>query len=83
MKRGTVFEAIRQERYYQDLKWGRSNGHDVGAWLLIMEGELNEAKKAWTKTPGSDSPALAEIIQVIAVGTACLEQHAPEYQKAR
>ena len=82
MKRGTVFETIRQERYYQDLKWGRRT-HGVRAWLLIMEAELKEAKEAWAEDPGSDSPALAEIIQVIAVGTACLEQHAPEYQKAR
>ena len=39
-----------------------------------MESELNEAKEAWVKT-GLDEPALREILQMIAVGVACLEEH--------
>lgn len=68
-----VFLAIVQERDYQDAKWGDRN-HTVGNWLLILEGELEEAKQAWRKGIG-DADALREILQVVAVGVACLEQH--------
>jgi len=68
--------ATRDEREYQDKKWGtvEERPHDVAGWLLIMEGELAEAKQAWIKGVG-DKDALLEILQVIAVGVACLEQH--------
>ena len=39
-----------------------------------MQAELDEAKQAWVKNPG-DGPALTEILQVISVGVACLEDH--------
>lgn len=39
-----------------------------------MEGELAEAKQAWIKG-NTDFEALKEILQVIAVGVSCLEQH--------
>ena len=68
-----VFAAISRERSYQDAKWGY-NPHTVGEWLLIMQAELDEAKQAWIKNPG-DGPALTEILQVISVGVACLENN--------
>lgn len=71
--RAAVFAAINHERDYQDEKWG-NNPHTVGEWLLIVEGELEEAKHAWRKGAG-DNDALCELLQVIAVGVACLEQH--------
>ena len=83
MKRATVFKAITEERNYQDQKWG-TRFHDVGAWLLIMESELEEAKSAWCKADGkADVRSLEEIIQVAAIAVACLEHHALENQQAR
>jgi hypothetical protein len=69
-----VFEAIRRERYYQDEKWGtlEERPHTVGEWLLIIEGELAEAKHAWTKGI-SDADALRETLQVAAVAVAALQ----------
>ena len=71
-----VFDAIDRERWYQDEKWGtiKDHPHDVPGWLLIMQSELNEALEAWVHN-GGDTEALREIIQVVATGVACLEQH--------
>lgn len=68
-----IFRAISRERAYQDVKW-KNNPQTVGEWLLIMQAELDEAKEAWVKNRG-DGKALEEILQVISVGVACLEQH--------
>lgn len=71
-----VFGAVTDERQYQVERWGTNDEHphDVPAWLLIMERELAEAKEAWV-IKGGDREALREIVQVVAVGVACLEQH--------
>lgn len=71
--RGTIFDRISRERDYQDVKWG-DNPYTVGEWLLIMQAELDEAKQAWVKNRG-DMKALEEILQVVSVGVACLEEH--------
>ncbi len=68
-----IWEAIRREREYQDAKWGQ-NPHEVGAFLLIMQKELQEAIDAWCSHRG-DEGALEELLQVVAVGVACMEQH--------
>ena len=39
-----------------------------------MESELAEAKEAWVHNGGNEE-ALREILQVVATGVACLEQH--------
>ena len=71
-----VWVYIRQEREYQNEKHGTivENPHDVPGWLLIMKVELEEAERAWVEN-GGDQYALCEILQVIATGVACLEQH--------
>ncbi len=71
-----IYAAITRERAYQDDKWGTpfEHPHDVPGWLLIMRGELEEAEQGWLKGNG-DKDALRELLQVIAVGVACLEQH--------
>lgn len=71
-----IWQAIQNERRYQDKKWGtlQENPHTVPGWLLVMEEELAEAKRAWVRNVG-DAAALQEILQVIAVGVACLEQY--------
>ena len=71
-----VFDAINRERTYQDHKWGgiADHPHTVAEWILILESELQEAKKAWVHGKG-DAAALCEILQVAAVAVATLEQH--------
>lgn len=73
--RAQVFEAIDREREYQLYKWGNKE-HSVPGWLLIMESELKEAKEGWVRGNG-DSDALEELLQIVAVGVAALEQHGP------
>ncbi len=68
--------AILREREYQNSKWGTidEHPHTPREWLAIMEAELEEAKQAWASQAGNLG-CLQEILQVIAVGFACLEQH--------
>ena len=75
-KQNLVFNAIKRERTYQDNKHGtiEKHPHTVGEWLLIIEDELQEAKNGWCREH-SDARAMEEILQVIATGVACLEQH--------
>lgn len=70
-----VFEAVKQERDYQDKKWGtiEQHPHSIPEWIMIMEAELAEAKQAWLK--GSLLDSNCELVQVVAVGVAALEQH--------
>lgn len=71
-----VAQAIEDERSFQDQKWGtiKEHPHTIYEWIGIMEQELKEAKEAFFQRPANES-MLAEIIQVVAVGHACLEQH--------
>jgi hypothetical protein len=71
-----ILDAVKREREYQDIKHGclADHPHTVAEWILIMESELNEAKEAWVRN-GGDRQARKEILQVIATGFACLEQH--------
>ncbi len=68
-----ILDALKRERNFQDTKWG-TDGHTVGEWILILQTELDEAKLGWIKSKG-DASALEEILQVVCVGIACLEQH--------
>lgn len=74
--RENVFNAICEERSYQDRKWGttKDRPHTVAEWILIAEAELEEAKKAWTKEC-SDQRTLEELLQTAAVLVAALEQY--------
>jgi len=74
----TIEEAVRRERHYQDLKWGtiEEHPHTIFEWIGIMEKELQEAKAAYFQPACmADSEMLREVLQVVAVGLACLEQH--------
>lgn len=70
-----IYDALDRERKYQDSKWGsiKEHPHTVGEWLLIVQGELDEAINAWQKGKG-DAGALEELLQVMAVCRACFEQ---------
>ena len=63
-------ERNRQDRIHGEIE---DHPHSVAEWLLIMRKELQKAENAWIKN-GNPS-AIIEIIEVIAVGVACLEQH--------
>jgi hypothetical protein len=71
-----VFQAVHVERDWQDAKWGtiQQHPHTVGEWLLILESEAAEAREGWVQN-GGDAVARLELLQVLAVGVACLEQH--------
>lgn len=72
----TILEGLVRERTYQNLKWGTvdSRPHEVAGWLMIAENHLNVAKDFWSNLPRDDE-ALFEILKVMAVCCACLEQH--------
>lgn len=69
-----IIAAVANERAHQIDKHG-ADGHSIGSWLLIMEAELAEAKTAAIKPAEGRDNVINEIIQVIATGFACLEQH--------
>lgn len=71
-----VADAVEKERNFQDKKWGTiyEHPHTILEWIIIMEEELREAKEAFFIRP-ADKLMLSEVIQVVAVGHACLEQH--------
>jgi hypothetical protein len=77
MLRDTVYLLIDKEREHQDAKWGDIEAHPltVGEWLLVLEAELDEAKRAWAKNTPPPHSDLDEIRQIAAVAVACLEQH--------
>lgn len=76
MDRETIYDAIDRERAYQDAKWGtpEEHPHELPGWLLVMRKELVEAEDAWVKGP-HDAHVLREILQVVSVGIAALEQY--------
>ena len=73
--REQVHFAIDCERAYQEQRWGDAHdrAHALPAWLVIAEGELQEAKRAWLKE--GDAACRLEILQVAAVCVAALEVH--------
>lgn len=73
MERSDVYKAIDSERGYQDRKWP-NHKHEVGSFLTIMRGLMSEAETAYLNTSG-DGEALRKMLQVVAVGVACMEQH--------
>jgi hypothetical protein len=70
-----VFEAIAQERKNQDDKWGENKPQSLPGFLIILESELDEAKKGWAKNLDGKSAPLNEIVQLAAVAVACLEKY--------
>lgn len=71
-QRVLIYEAVDRERTYQ-AKIHFEENKSVGEWILIIEGELKEAKMAWIKN--GNKRALEEILQVVACGVAAMEQH--------
>jgi len=80
-----VLEAIEKERMFQDEKHGTilKNPHSVAVWLLLMKAEMDEAFHAAIKGGKGRDNVIKEVIQVVALGVACLEQHGVEEVKGR
>ena len=80
--RQEVYQAINEERDYQDIKWNpettTSHGiHSVEQWIVYIEDYLLEAKHALsrnTQTIG-DEAALHGIRKVAAMAVCCMEQN--------
>jgi uncharacterized protein YutE (UPF0331/DUF86 family) len=70
--RKLIYEAIDRERDHQAIKH-MEEPLTIGEFLLIIENELEEAKRGWTKN--GDKRALEEILQVAATAVAAMEQH--------
>lgn len=72
-----VAEAVLKERYFQDHKWGTiaTNPHTLGEWILLVEAELEEAKRALIKGGTGRDSVRSELVQVAALCAAALEQH--------
>jgi len=85
LTREEVSVLIGEERLHQDIKHGvlEEHGHTIGEWILIMEAELAEAKAAIIKGGSGRNHVLHEILQVVATGVACLEQHGIEPVKTK
>ena len=67
-----ILEQVREERTFQDTKWGEQN-HDAGGWGLILGEEFGEACKAALERDGSGYRA--ELVQVAAVAVAAIEAY--------
>jgi hypothetical protein len=75
-----VFELIRKERDFQDIKWGslEEKQQSLAGYLLIIQKELDEATLGWVKNKTGKDSALTELVQVAAVAVACLQQYGAE-----
>lgn len=71
-----IFRAIERERAYQQEKYGADGDRNlsIGDYILIMQWELQEAQQHYMARNGAHA-ALAEILQVAAVGVAAMERH--------
>lgn len=70
--------AILEERIFQDHKFGslgQGGEHQLPAWLLLIEDELLEAKRAVIKGGRGRDSLRAEITQIGALALAALEEH--------
>ena len=80
--RDDVYKAISEERDFQDHKWGtiEQHPHEVGAWLVIIDKLVEDAKHAFVSNRGNYG-ALDELRKIAAVAVACMEQHGPVHRR--
>lgn len=68
-----IIDAIDREREYQIKKYDHRQ-RPISSYILLMQDELNrEVVGAWNKE--STERVLEELLQVITLGVACLEEH--------
>lgn len=69
-----VTKLLDQERQYQDSLFEPENhGHSPAEFLLLLEKQLADAKRAWLDH--GDPRLMGVIRQLTAVGVAALERH--------
>lgn len=73
--RQQVYKAIDKERDHQDQKWGADKQQSLPGFLLVMQGELNEAIEGWQKNKTDRHAPLNEVVQLAATAVACLEKY--------
>ena len=78
-----VFECVRQEREYQKNKaieknWDKEK--KLGEYILVIEGELNEAKTAFCKGGEGRNSLGHELLQIMAVASEALETIDPNWK---
>lgn len=71
-----VFSAIKEEREYQDIRWGtlEENPHEIAAYVLFIEQYVSVARTLLTKG-NNDSQVLDAVRKIAALGVACMEEH--------
>jgi len=72
ISRWVIYKEIELERGYQDRTHGSLDERNpsIDEWLEILHTELEEVYEA-----KSNDHKLEELLQVVSVGVACLEQH--------
>lgn len=76
--REDVYRAIDKERDHQDKKFGVNKQLSLAGFLVVLESELEEAKRGWIKNSTGRNAPLAEIVQIAAVCVGCLEKYGIE-----
>jgi hypothetical protein len=74
MTRKQVYKEIDLERDYQKKIWPSGNGESVGAELALLQAYVTKALAAYAENPG-DTPALAVIRKITALGVRVLEKN--------
>lgn len=67
-----ILESILRERAYQKYKH-KKDYKSLAAYLILIRAELDEAEEGWIKV--SDEKCLEELLQVMTLCYACIEQH--------
>lgn len=80
-----ILNAVTKERNYQDEKHGNIKDvpHTPAGWLLLIESELQEAKQAIIKGGSGRDSWRSELVQVMALCLATLEQHGLDNKEGR
>jgi hypothetical protein len=76
-----VFAAIREERLYQDHKYGPPDvrGLGLGDYVIIAEAEIDEVR--YDIARNQPEHACLELLQVAAVIVAALQRHGVERRR--
>jgi hypothetical protein len=74
MRERDVYGAVEAVRQVQSEGPGPWRGpHEVGAWLLLMQRDLEAAADAWQES--GDQGALLHVVDCLAAGVSCLLEH--------
>ena len=69
-----IYAAIKEERYWQDAKWGEQR-HSPWYWLCVLMEEVGEASKATIADTVNWKQYRKELVEVAAVAVAAIEDN--------